>query len=187
MGLGSLARVAGMSRYSFAVRFKETVGEPAMDYLTRWRMMIAADRLSNGGMPISVVAPAVGYESESAFRAAFERVIGYSPRQFAKALETGVILRSVELSADQPRQIERSEAGRPRAGSGSEDAWHPSMLVSDGGTEFTPGGPGVEAGSMQGRRKSFYGSSRSASAACRAAADARAARVRSAESMSSMA
>jgi AraC-like DNA-binding protein len=83
--LAALARIGGMSRSSFAVRFKETVGESAMDYLTRWRMMIAADRLANGGMPIAVVAPTVGYESESAFGAAFKRVIGYSPRQFAKA------------------------------------------------------------------------------------------------------
>jgi AraC-like DNA-binding protein len=84
--LRALAEVAGMSRSSFAVRFKDTVGEPAMDYLTRWRMMLAADRLTNGAMPIAVVAPTVGYESESAFGAAFKRVIGYSPRQFARAL-----------------------------------------------------------------------------------------------------
>jgi AraC-like DNA-binding protein len=83
--LEALARVAGMSRSRFAVRFKESVGEPAMDYLTRWRMMVASDRLANGGMPIAVVAPTVGYESESAFGAAFKRVIGTSPRQFAKA------------------------------------------------------------------------------------------------------
>jgi AraC-like DNA-binding protein len=82
--LEALARVAGMSRSSFAVRFKETVGEPAMDYLTRWRMMVASDRLANGGMSIARVAPTVGYESESAFGAAFKRVIGHSPRQFAK-------------------------------------------------------------------------------------------------------
>jgi AraC-like DNA-binding protein len=83
--LAALARVAGLSRSSFAVRFKATVGEPAMDYLTRWRMMVASDRLANGCMPIAVVAPTVGYESESAFGAAFKRVIGTSPRQFAKA------------------------------------------------------------------------------------------------------
>jgi AraC-like DNA-binding protein len=82
--LEDMARVAGMSRSTFAVRFKETVGEPAMDYLTRWRMMVAADRLANAGMSIAVVAPTVGYESDSAFGAAFKRVIGYSPRQFAK-------------------------------------------------------------------------------------------------------
>lgn len=83
--LVDLARVAGMSRSMFAARFRETVGEPAMDYLTRWRMMLAADRLANAGMSIAAVAPTVGYESESAFGAAFKRSIGYSPRQFAKA------------------------------------------------------------------------------------------------------
>ncbi len=83
--LHDLARTAGMSRSSFAVRFKATVGEPAMDYLTRWRMIVAADRLAHGGASIAAVAPAVGYESESAFGAAFKRVIGHSPRQFARA------------------------------------------------------------------------------------------------------
>jgi len=83
--LEALARVAGLSWSSFAVRFKACVGEPAMDYLTRWRMMIASDRLANGGMPIAVVAPSVGSKSESAFGAAFKRVMGYSPRQFARA------------------------------------------------------------------------------------------------------
>ena len=82
--LATLARVAGMSRSSFAVRFKDSVGEPAMDYLTRWRMMLAADRLANEGMPIAVVAPTVGYESESAFGAAFKRAFGHSPKQYAK-------------------------------------------------------------------------------------------------------
>ncbi len=83
--LEALARVSGMSRSSFAVRFKDRVGEPAMDYLTRWRMMVAADRLANGGMSIALVATTVGYKSESAFGAAFKRVMGYSPRQFARA------------------------------------------------------------------------------------------------------
>ena len=55
-----------------------------MDYLTRWRMMLAADRLANEGMPISFVAPTVGYESESAFGAAFKRAFGHSPKQYAK-------------------------------------------------------------------------------------------------------
>jgi AraC-like DNA-binding protein len=84
--LHELARVAGMSRSTFALRFKEKVGEPPMDYLTRWRMMLAADRLANQGMTIATVAPMVGYESESAFGAAFRRIIGCPPRQFARSL-----------------------------------------------------------------------------------------------------
>jgi AraC-like DNA-binding protein len=78
-----LADVAGMSRSSFAARFKRTVGVSPMDYLTRWRMMLAADRLATSGDPISVLAPAVGYDSESAFSTAFKRVIGCAPRRYA--------------------------------------------------------------------------------------------------------
>jgi AraC-like DNA-binding protein len=86
--LQALAREAGMSRSSFAARFKATVGEPAMDYLTRWRMLLAADRLARGDAPIAIVAPSVGYDSESAFGAAFKRIIGHPPRRFARRAAT---------------------------------------------------------------------------------------------------
>ena len=55
-----------------------------MDYLTRWRMLLAGDRLTNSGDPISVISPALGYESESAFSTAFKRVMGCSPRQYGR-------------------------------------------------------------------------------------------------------
>jgi AraC-like DNA-binding protein len=48
-------------------------------------MMVAAERLAKVGQSTSKVAPDVGYKSESAFGAAFKRVIGHSPRQFARA------------------------------------------------------------------------------------------------------
>ncbi|MFA4938840.1 AraC family transcriptional regulator [Brevundimonas sp.] len=82
--LEALAREAGMSRSSFAASFRETVGEPAMEYLTRWRMVIAADRLAGGRLSIAEVAPSVGYLSESAFGATFKRVIGRPPRQYVR-------------------------------------------------------------------------------------------------------
>lgn len=84
--LANLARTAGMSRSSFAAHFKETVGEPPLEYLTRWRMMLAADRLAQGRTTLAMVAPTVGYNSESAFGAAFKRVLGQSPRQFVQAI-----------------------------------------------------------------------------------------------------
>lgn len=43
--LATLAAIAGMSRTSFADRFRNVVGEPAIEYMTRWRMLLAADRL----------------------------------------------------------------------------------------------------------------------------------------------
>jgi AraC-like DNA-binding protein len=82
--LQEVAECAGMSRSSFALKFKERVGETPMEYLTRWRMLLAADRLENSSDPISVIAPSLSYESESAFSTAFKRVMGCSPRQYSR-------------------------------------------------------------------------------------------------------
>ncbi|MEO5689975.1 MAG: AraC family transcriptional regulator [Burkholderiaceae bacterium] len=80
----SLAERAAMSRSSFVAKFKRIVGASPMDYLTRWRMIVAADRLANSGEPISRLAPALGYESESAFSTAFKRVMGCAPRHYGR-------------------------------------------------------------------------------------------------------
>jgi AraC-like DNA-binding protein len=77
-----LARRVGMSRSAFALRFKATVGVAPMDYLTRWRMLRAGERLENSADPVSVLAQSLGYESESAFSTAFKRIMGCSPRQY---------------------------------------------------------------------------------------------------------
>jgi AraC-like DNA-binding protein len=80
--LQELAERAGMSRSTFALKFKETVGDSPMEYLTRWRMLLAGDKLANSSDPVSAIAPSLGYESESAFSTAFKRVMGCSPRQY---------------------------------------------------------------------------------------------------------
>jgi AraC-like DNA-binding protein len=82
--LQTLAEVAGMSRSSFAVKFKQTVGAAPMDYLTRWRMLVAGERLSQSSEPVSAIALSLGYESESAFSTAFKRVMGCSPRRHGR-------------------------------------------------------------------------------------------------------
>lgn len=86
--LQKLARRAGMSRTVFALRFKEVVGETATEYLTRWRMLLAAERLSAGDEPVATIASALGYESESSFGKAFRRVIGRPPRRFAREMRS---------------------------------------------------------------------------------------------------
>jgi AraC-like DNA-binding protein len=82
-----LAAHAGMSRSSFALRFKQRVGASPMEYLARWRMLLAADRLANSSDPIAAIALSLGYESESAFSTAFKRVMGCSPRQYSRQRE----------------------------------------------------------------------------------------------------
>jgi AraC-like DNA-binding protein len=95
--LQSLAERAGMSRTVFALKFKETVGLSPMDYLTRWRMLLAGDRLTNSNASISVIAESLGYESESAFSTAFKRVMGCSPRHHGRAREPASPVRGTGL------------------------------------------------------------------------------------------
>ncbi|WP_454857776.1 AraC family transcriptional regulator [Rhizobium binxianense] len=83
--LKELAQSAGMSRTAFAQAFKAKVGETPIAYLARWRMTLAANRLQAHGEPISSIAPELGYQSESAFSAAFRRHWGTSPRAFTRA------------------------------------------------------------------------------------------------------
>jgi len=82
--LQALAACAGMSRSSFALKFKQTVGASPLEYLTRWRMLLAGDRLANSSDPISVIALSLGYESESGFSTAFKRIMGRSPRHYGR-------------------------------------------------------------------------------------------------------
>ncbi|MBR1159427.1 AraC family transcriptional regulator [Bradyrhizobium elkanii] len=85
--LETLAREAGMSRTAFAVTFKERVGFSPMDYLTRWRMMQAADRLTSTRQSLAEIGLALGYESEKSFSTAFKRVMNCSPRQYGRRQE----------------------------------------------------------------------------------------------------
>ncbi|MYM65765.1 helix-turn-helix domain-containing protein [Pseudoduganella sp. FT55W] len=82
--LESLAQHIGMSRSTLALKFKQTVGASPMEYLTRWRMLLAGDRLVHTSQPVSAIAQSLGYESDSAFSTAFKRVMGCSPRQYVR-------------------------------------------------------------------------------------------------------
>jgi len=74
--LASLGREIGMSRTPFASRFKELVGEPMLQYLTKWRMNLAAMRLKDGERVTPELIEQLGYKSESAFRRTFKKVLG---------------------------------------------------------------------------------------------------------------
>jgi AraC-like DNA-binding protein len=100
--LQSLAERVGMSRSVFALRFRGTVGATPMEYLTRWRMLLAADRPKNSPDGLSAIAQSLGYESESAFGKAFRRVMGCSPRQYTRS--TTPCAMSLKPSAEDQEQ-----------------------------------------------------------------------------------
>src|SRR6201999_666044 len=83
--LQELAEQANLSRSTFALKFKQIVGQSPMEYLTHWRMLLAADKLESTDDSVSAISSSLGYESESAFSTGFKRVMGSSPRQYGRA------------------------------------------------------------------------------------------------------
>lgn len=79
-----LASAVAMSRSAFAARFTELVGEPPLQYLSRWRMTLAAQRLRDDGAAIADVAEAVGYANPVAFSKAFAKMQGVGPATFRR-------------------------------------------------------------------------------------------------------
>ena len=74
-----LAREVALSRSAFAERFVDMIGEPPMQYLTRWRLALAARALRTSFDGIARIAERSGYESEAAFTRAFKREFGVPP------------------------------------------------------------------------------------------------------------
>jgi AraC-like DNA-binding protein len=81
--VAQLAALAGMSRSAFSDRFARVVGLSPIDYLLRWRMALAKEALRFGGARLAEVAEACGYQSVSAFSAAFRRIVGSSPGRWS--------------------------------------------------------------------------------------------------------
>jgi AraC-like DNA-binding protein len=80
----ALAVEVGMSRSVFAERFTSLVGQPPMQYLTLWRMHLAARELREGRGSVAQIGFGIGYESEAAFSRAFKRQFGTSPAIWRK-------------------------------------------------------------------------------------------------------
>lgn len=81
-----LAKVAGVSRSTFALHFKKKAGIAPLEYVSRWRMQLAARSLKANHATISSIAQKLGYDSDSAFSHAFKRIMKCSPREYREKL-----------------------------------------------------------------------------------------------------
>ena len=77
--LEELAREARTSRSVLAERFQHLVGSSPMQYLTQWRMLLAANLLCRSNAPLLRIAEDVGYQTDTAFSRAFRREFGSPP------------------------------------------------------------------------------------------------------------
>jgi AraC-like DNA-binding protein len=100
--VASLASELAMSRSSFAARFTDLVEEPAMRYVTRWRMQVARVWLVEDGATVADVAGRLGYQSEAAFSRAFKRMVGVSPGVVTAAGNRPALPEPVPVAAGVP-------------------------------------------------------------------------------------
>jgi AraC-like DNA-binding protein len=63
-----------------------------MQYLTQWRMQLAATMLA-GPPTLAQIAADVGYGSEAAFSRAFKKTVGVAPATFRRNREAAPALR----------------------------------------------------------------------------------------------
>lgn len=80
--LEELAGRVGASRSALADRFTHFVGLPPLQYLTQWRMQLAARLLADGAAKVAAVGRDVGYDSEAAFSRAFKKITGDPPARW---------------------------------------------------------------------------------------------------------
>jgi AraC-like DNA-binding protein len=86
--LDTLARAAGSSRSVLAERFQHLVGSPPMEYLTQWRMILAASLLTRSNASLAKIAEDVGYRTDTAFIRAFRREYGVPPATWRRRQST---------------------------------------------------------------------------------------------------
>lgn len=91
--LAELARRVASSRSRLGERFTQLVGQPPMQYLTQWRMQVAATLLLQSGAKVAAIGSEVGYDSEAAFSRAFKKSTGFAPGTWRESRRsTGKIL-----------------------------------------------------------------------------------------------
>ena len=75
----TLAAKVALSPSRFAARFKATLGESPMSYVSQWRIQVASRLLDRTDKPIREIAADVGYENLAAFNRAFKRHLKVPP------------------------------------------------------------------------------------------------------------
>ena len=85
----ALADRVALSPSRFAARFRETVGDSVMGYVSRWRANVACRLLRETDAPLAEIALRVSYESLPAFSRAFKAQVGVPPAQWRRSFTAG--------------------------------------------------------------------------------------------------
>lgn len=78
----AIAYACGLNRSYLTRLFKEATGYSLQEYLTNYRMKVAAGLLLETSLPIQIIAAKVGYGDAFTFAKAFKRHTGKSPTEY---------------------------------------------------------------------------------------------------------
>jgi len=82
LGVGDMARAAGLSRAHFSREFRRAFGEPPHTYLLTRRLERAAALLRNTDRSVTDICLSVGLQSLGSFITSFTRTYGVSPTAY---------------------------------------------------------------------------------------------------------
>jgi AraC-like DNA-binding protein len=82
--VGSLGRIANMSRSAFSNRFTELANMTPLQYVIFVRLQQASRMLLESNHSLPAIAESVGYKSEAAFSMAFKRQFGLRPGEYRR-------------------------------------------------------------------------------------------------------
>ena len=83
-----IAAHCGLSRFQFSRCFHAVYGITFREYLLRYRIIAACERLREGKLPVTEIAFAVGFHDGSYFARMFRRYTGVLPSQYARAYDS---------------------------------------------------------------------------------------------------
>jgi AraC-like DNA-binding protein len=79
-----IAEHCGLSRFQFSRSFHSAFGLTFREYLLRYRILAACERLRQANAPVTEIAFAVGFHDGSYFARMFRRYTGMLPSQYAR-------------------------------------------------------------------------------------------------------
>jgi AraC family transcriptional regulator len=84
-----LARVVRLSKSHFFRAFRESFGEPPMEYVVKRRVLLSQELMRNSRAPLCEIALACGMCDQPHFTRVFHRVVGVSPGLWRRQLSNG--------------------------------------------------------------------------------------------------
>jgi AraC family transcriptional regulator len=86
IGLDELAGLVQLSRFHFCTAFKKATGHSPHQWLVLLRINGAQRLLQISNLPVTEIALSVGYQTPSAFSAAFRKITGTTPTEYRRKL-----------------------------------------------------------------------------------------------------